>query len=168
MPSRPAARVDDLVAHPTPPKLGPGPGSPDVKIGGAAAWRGVGGGAVSGLRAAKQTSDQLIDTAEKAARAAEISGSVSAPGLRLTAENLKNAQSMAMSAMFTAAAAGADMHLCNVPLPIPVHGPGLVIDGSKSVLINGLPACRANDTVLEPLGPPNKIMRGEPSVMIGD
>ena len=38
---------------------------------------------------------------------------------------------------------------------------GLVIDGSQTVLINGLPACRLGDTVLEAVGRPNKIVGGE-------
>jgi uncharacterized Zn-binding protein involved in type VI secretion len=53
------------------------------------------------------------------------------------------------------------------PLPIPPHGPGVVIDGSTTVMINGLPACRLGDTILEPVGPPNKIVKGEFTVIIG-
>ena len=46
-------------------------------------------------------------------------------------------------------------------------GPGVVIDGSATVFINGLPACRQGDTVIEALGPPNKIAMGMPTVQIG-
>ena len=46
-------------------------------------------------------------------------------------------------------------------------GPGVVIDGSQTVLINGLQACRLGDTILEAVGPPNKIVRGEFTVLIG-
>ena len=46
-------------------------------------------------------------------------------------------------------------------------GIGVVIDGSVTVLINGLPACRAGDTIIEALGPPNKIVMGLPTVIIG-
>jgi uncharacterized Zn-binding protein involved in type VI secretion len=42
-----------------------------------------------------------------------------------------------------------------------------VIDGSQSVLINNLPACRMGDTIVEAVGPPNKIAKGEPTVVIG-
>ena len=34
-------------------------------------------------------------------------------------------------------------------------------------LINNLPACRMGDTVLEAVGPPNKIVSGEMTVVIG-
>jgi uncharacterized Zn-binding protein involved in type VI secretion len=34
-------------------------------------------------------------------------------------------------------------------------------------LINNLPACRLGDTVLEAVGPPNKIVKGEMTVIIG-
>ncbi|MEH2300418.1 MAG: PAAR domain-containing protein [Nostoc sp.] len=68
----------------------------------------------------------------------------------------------------SAAAAGADIHNCATPSPVPPHGPGVVIDGSKTVLINNLPACRMGDTIIEALGPlPNKITRGNPTVLIG-
>ena len=45
--------------------------------------------------------------------------------------------------------------------------PGVVIDGSQTVLINNLPACRLGDTIIEALGPPNKIIMGLPTVIIG-
>jgi len=35
------------------------------------------------------------------------------------------------------------------------------------VLINGLPAVRMGDTLLEALGPPDKIVMGAPNVIIG-
>ena len=50
---------------------------------------------------------------------------------------------------------------------IPPHGPGVVIDGSKTVFINSLPACRQGDTILEALGPTNKITGGDDTVLIG-
>jgi hypothetical protein len=34
-------------------------------------------------------------------------------------------------------------------------------------LINNLPTCRQGDTILEAVGPPNKITVGEPTVLIG-
>ncbi len=39
MPTGPAARVNDMTAHGSP--LAPGPGSPNVLIGGMPAWRGL-------------------------------------------------------------------------------------------------------------------------------
>jgi uncharacterized Zn-binding protein involved in type VI secretion len=58
-------------------------------------------------------------------------------------------------------------HSCLVPSPVPPHGPGVVIDGSATVMINKLPACRFGDSILEPLGPANKIVKGEMTVIIG-
>jgi uncharacterized Zn-binding protein involved in type VI secretion len=57
--------------------------------------------------------------------------------------------------------------MCATPVPVPPHGPGVVIDGSATVMINNLPACRLGDTVLEALGGPNKIVKGESTVIIG-
>jgi outer membrane receptor protein involved in Fe transport len=65
-------------------------------------------------------------------------------------------------------AAGGVITLRTTPLVAPPHGPGIVIDGSKTVFINGLPAARAQDTILEALGPTNKIVRGMFNVFIGD
>jgi hypothetical protein len=61
----------------------------------------------------------------------------------------------------------ADMHMCAVTRPSP-HGPGVVVTGSKSVEIDKLPASRQGDTILEAAGPPNRIVDGEPTVIIGD
>jgi hypothetical protein len=68
MPTGPAARVGDTVAHPAPPVLGPGPGSTKVLIGNKPAWRGVGGAAAAAIKSAKEASDKAIQAAEKAAR----------------------------------------------------------------------------------------------------
>jgi uncharacterized Zn-binding protein involved in type VI secretion len=42
-----------------------------------------------------------------------------------------------------------------------------VIDACPTVLINNLPAARMGDTILEAVGPPNKIAMGCPTVIIG-
>ena len=72
-----------------------------------------------------------------------------------------------MTSTIMSAAGGADIHACVTPLPIPPHGPGVVITGSATVLINNLPACRLGDTILEAVGPPNTIAKGLPTVIIG-
>ncbi|OBQ18048.1 MAG: hypothetical protein AN488_17655 [Anabaena sp. WA113] len=72
-----------------------------------------------------------------------------------------------MGSMITSSAGGADIHICSTPLPIPPHGPGVVIDGSSTVFINGLPACSMGCTILEAVGPPNKIVSGCSTVLIG-
>jgi len=162
---RPAARITDNVAHPLPPVLTPGPGSFNVLIGKLPAWRGVPAAVAAGLQAAKQVSDTAIKTAEAATLAA--SGTPAAPAAKAAEETAKASAAAAMGSMITSSAGGADIHACATPLPIPPHGPGVVIDGSATVLVNSLPQCRLGDTVLEPVGPPNKIVKGEFTVLVG-
>jgi uncharacterized Zn-binding protein involved in type VI secretion len=158
--------VTDTTAHPLPPLLGPGPGSMNVLIGSLPAWRGVPAAIAAGLQAAKQVSDAAITAAEAATLAA--AGTPGLPAAKAAEETVKAAAAAAMGAAITSAAGGgADIHACATPLPIPPHGPGVVIDGSQTVLINNLQACRLGDTILEAVGPPNKVVRGEPTVIIG-
>ncbi|MDB9375326.1 PAAR domain-containing protein [Nodularia sphaerocarpa] len=168
--SKPAARITDNVVHPLPPVLTGGPGSTNVIIGNLPAWRGVPAAAVPALQAAKKASDIAIKAAEAASKAA--SATPAAPAAIAAEQAAKVTASATMSGMISAAAASslpgmADIHQCATPLPVPPHGPGVVIDGSKTVLINGLPACRMGDTILEALGPTNKIVKGDFTVLIG-
>jgi len=48
-----------------------------------------------------------------------------------------------------------------------VGSPMAILLGGPTVLINGLPACRQGDTIIEAVGPPNKIAMGLPTVIIG-
>lgn len=161
----PAARLFDPVAHPLPPVLQPGLGSPNVLIGFLPAWRGVNAAVAAGLQAAKEVSDKVIQTAEAATVAA--AGTPGLPAAKTAEETAKSTAATTMGTAISAAAGGADIHACVTPLPIPPHGPGVVIDGSTTVVINNLPACRMGDTILEAVGPPNKIAMGMPTVMIG-
>lgn len=145
--------------------LSPGPGSPDVKIGYLPAWRGIPAAAAGPLQAAKQVADTAVQTAEAATKAA--SGTPGAPAALAAEQTLKGTIASTLGAAISAMGAMADIHNCTVPSPVPPHGPGVVIDGSKTVLINNMPACRQGDTILEPLGPPNKIAKGEMTVIIG-
>ncbi len=165
MPKGPAARILDPVAHPGPGALTPGPGSPNVLIGGMKAWRGIPAAAAPGVSSAKATSDATIKTAEAATLAA--AGTPGAPAAQAAEEATKAAAASAMGSMISGMAGGADIHGCTTPLPLPPHGPGVVIDGSPTVLINGLPACRQGDTILEAVGPPDKIAVGLQTVIIG-
>ena len=162
---RPAARVTDNVVHPLPPLLSPGPGSPDVSIGLRPAWRGVPAAAAAHLETAKQLADTAIRTAEAATLAA--AGTPGAGAAKAAEETTKANCAAEMARVIGTSAGGADIHNCAVLLPTPPHGPGVVIDGSQSVLINNLPACRMGDTILEAGGPPNKIALGEITVLIG-
>ncbi len=167
MPQGPAARaLVDTVAHPLPPNLSPGPGSPNVLIGFAPAWRGIPLAAVAALQAAKAAADAAIKAAEAATAAA--AGTPGAASAYAAEQATKSAALASMAnAITSAAASGADIHLCNTPTPVPPHGPGVVINGSATVMINFLPAARQGDTILEAIGPANTITKGEPTVVIG-
>ena len=165
MPTGPAARITDNVMHPLPPVLTPGPGSMNVMIGFLPAWRGIPAAAAAALQAAKQVSDIAIQTAEAATLAA--AGTPGAPAAYAAEQAAKAAALASLSSSITSMAGMSDIHACVTPSPVPPHGPGVVVDGSQTVLINNMPACRMGDTIIEPLGPPNKIMKGEMTVIIG-
>ena len=165
MPTGPAARITDNVAHPLPPVLSPGPGSVNVFIGFLPAWRGIPLAAVAALQTAKTSADIAVQTAVAATAAA--AGTPGAPAAYAAEQAAKTAVLASMSSAITSAAAGADIHMCATPSPVPPHGPGVVINGSATVMINNLPACRLGDTILEALGPPNSIVKGETTVIIG-
>lgn len=164
MPQGSAARVTDTVAHPLPPVLQQGPGSPNVMIGFLPAWRGIPLAAAAALQGAKAAADATVQAAVAATTAA--AGTPGAPAAYAAEQATKTAVLSSMSSAITSAA-GADIHICATPSPVPPHGPGVVINGSATVMINNLPACRLGDTIMEALGPPNSITKGEPTVIIG-
>ena len=153
--------------HPLPPVLTGGPVAFTVLIGFLPAWKGVPLAVGAGLQAAQQASEAVVKTAEAAAVAA--APTPGGPAARAAAETAKGAAAAAMGAAISAAAAGgASIHACTTPWPVPPHGPGVVIDGSPTVLIENMPACRQGDTIVEAIGPPNKIAMGCPTVIIGN
>lgn len=161
-----AARITDPVAHPLPPVLTGGTGSLNVWIGGLPAWRGLPTAAVAELLNAVKNSVENIAKADAAAVAAKGTpgaGAAEANAIKTKADEVTKL-GQKISSM---AAGGTDIHACTTPLPVPPHGPGVVITGSATVLINGLPACRMGDTILEAIAPPNKIVSGCPTVEIG-
>lgn len=162
---RPAARLTDPVSHPLPPVLTGGPGSLTVLIGGLPAWRGIPLAAVGALQSVKTASDETITKAEAATVAA--AGTPGLPAAKTAEETAKTTAATTMAGAIASAAGGADRHSCATLLPLPPHGVGVVISGSATVLINGLPACRQGDRLLEALGPPNVISAGCPTVLIG-
>lgn len=149
----PAARVLDLTAHLATP-LAPGPGSTNVLIGGLPAWRGLSPAAAAALGAAiTKIANAMTDIAKAA----------STNNLALAADagdRLKDSTADALQIM-----GSTDQHACPVPLPAP-HGTGVVIGGSTTVLINGLPACRQGDTIQE-ITAVNSIAMGCSTVLIG-
>ena len=164
--SKQAARIFDPVAHPLPPKLTGSPGSSNVIIGNLPAWRGLPAAAVADLMNAVKESVENIAEADAAAAAAP------SPATQAHALDTKIDEAKKMAEMIAGfAAMGVDIHACVTPLlppiPLPIHGPGVVITGSATVLINGLPACRQGDMLQEAIGPPNSIVVGCPNVLIG-
>ena len=61
---------------------------------------------------------------------------------------------------------GIDFHTCPLVTVLVPHVGGTVAIGSMTVSINGLPAARQGDQVVE-AGPPNAIAMGEMTVLIG-
>jgi len=59
-----------------------------------------------------------------------------------------------------------DTHACPLSDGPKPHGGGVVAKGSMTVMIGGLPAARMGDMVVE-VGPPNAIVMGASTVMIG-
>ncbi|MEC4806327.1 MAG: PAAR domain-containing protein [Jaaginema sp. PMC 1079.18] len=162
---KPAARITDTVAHPLPPVLTGGPGSLNVLIGGLPAWRGIPTAAAPALQAAKKASDVTIKAATAAASAA--AGTPGYPAAKAAEETAKATAAATMGSTISSLGGISDIHTCATPLPIPPHGPGVVINGSAKVLINNLPAARQGDTILEAVGPANKITGGCFTVLIG-
>lgn len=161
----PAARLTDNVAHPLPPVITGGPTAITVIIGYLPAWRGVNPAVAAAMQAAKAVSDAVIKVAEGVTLAA--AGTPAAPAAKAAEEAAKAAAAAAMGSAISSAAGGSDIHMCATPLPIPPHGPGIVITPSATVMVANFPAARMGDTILEAVGPPNKIVKGEMTVMIG-
>jgi uncharacterized Zn-binding protein involved in type VI secretion len=63
--------------------------------------------------------------------------------------------------------AGSDQHRCPHVEGVVPHVGGVVALGSQTVFIEGRPAVRAGDTILEAAGPPNTVVTGMPTVLIG-
>ena len=59
-----------------------------------------------------------------------------------------------------------DFHACPLVTGTVPHAGGVVAMGSTTVFINGLPAARQGDMIVES-GPPNTISMGCPTVLIG-
>jgi uncharacterized Zn-binding protein involved in type VI secretion len=168
---KPAARLADPVLHPLPPVLTPGTtGSPTVLIGGQPAWRGLSPAAAAGLLSAMADAQIAItkaETATKLATPGPYQGAAEANEVKVKAEQAKKLADKITGL----AAAGNDIHLCATIIPPPIHGPGMVIDASATVLINGCSACRAGDHIFEANvaanAIPNTIVMGFPTVLIG-
>lgn len=161
----PAARITDLVLHPLPPVLTGGPTAVTVIIGFLPAWRGIGVAIASGLQDGKLASEKRIKEAEVATKLA--TGTPGQTAAEANEKKVKLEEAAAMADTILKAAAGTDIHVCATFPPLPPHGPGVVIKPSKTVMIEGMPAARQGDEILEAFGPPNFISMGCPTVIIG-
>lgn len=174
----PAARVTDSTAHGFP--LNPGPGSSNVIIGNLPAWRAVPASLAAGLKAMQQGLDTAATVAENATKAASgtpayggvlaAEAAVKAAAVASFAGAISGAQGASVSMTASSGQGTPDIHNCAAPrltAPGCFHGPGVVLQGSSTVMINGLPAVRQGDEVVEALGGPDKIMKGVMSVKIG-
>jgi len=115
--SRPSARITDAVAHPLPPVLTGGPGSPNVLIGNLPAWRGIPLASAGAILSAKALSETGIKAAEAATRAA--AGTPGLPAPKMAEETTKATAAASMSSTIVSRAGGADIHNCATPLPLP-------------------------------------------------
>lgn len=156
MAGRQAARLMDPTVHGTP--LKPGPGSPNVIIGRKPAWRGL---SAAGAAALAVQIAKIMESVQKFTLAMSVNDVFNA-GEAL--DQLRQDIPKAIQIM-----GSVDQHICEMLLVPPVpppHGPGVVINGSATVMINGLPACRQGDTIQETLSV-NSIAMGCPTVFIG-
>ena len=154
----PAARLTDVTAHGSP--LVPGTGSSNVLIGGLPAWRAMSPAAVAGFLA-------LI---------AKIAVNLQKLSTALSSNNVPNAAAAGKALKEDVPAAldmiaSMDTIICpQLLLAIggPPHGTGVMIGGSMTVLINGLPAGRVGDMIQEVMSlAPNSCVVGCPTVIIG-
>jgi hypothetical protein len=90
------------------------------------------------------------------------------PGARVAfTTGYQIALSAAMSSAVSAMAGPWDMHACAQSTPAP-HGPGMVMQGCKTVFINNLPAVMKGQKVQEAAGGPTGVVMGCDTVIIGD
>lgn len=160
MPTGPAARLGDMTAHGSP--LAPGIGSPNVMIGGMPAWRGLSLASVAALLAAVAGAAEAIGQAS--AEAAAAAGTPAGPGAQANLVDTAASQVSGLGDLMVAMAT--DIHACPIVKVVVPDGMGVVITGSQTVSINGLPACRMGDTIQEATSV-NLIALGCPNVIIG-
>ena len=160
MSGKPAARVGDMTAHGSP--LSVGPGSLNVTIGKKPAWRGI-----SAAQAAK-LAQTVTEGAEKIAKAAaKASAAAGTPAGPVAVADLAKTVADTVAAIASLMTSfGADMHTCPIVKVAVPDGVGVVTNGSQTVLINGLAACRMGDIIQEATSV-NTIAVGEFTVLIG-
>ncbi len=157
MPIGPAVRVTDITVHGSP--MVPGTGSMDVLIGFLPAWRAVSPAMVGAFVA------KIAEITKTATLLAAAITSNNQPAMVKLGKDLTGQVEDAAKMI-----AGMDKIVCPTLLlgiAGPPHGPGVILTGSPTVLINGLPACRTTDPIQEMLSV-NFAAVGCPTVIIGD
>ncbi|MFO1305433.1 MAG: hypothetical protein U1F54_17035 [Burkholderiales bacterium] len=153
-----AARVTDMTIHGTP--FVPGTGSANVLIGNLPALRAMSPAAVASFVAL------VAKIAVNAQKLAAALTSNNVPAAAEATNNLKDDVPAAANMI-----AAMDKIVCPMLLLKiggPPNGPGVIIGGSTTVQINGLPAGRATDQIREVLAlDPNMVAVGFPTVQIG-
>jgi uncharacterized Zn-binding protein involved in type VI secretion len=126
------------------------------------AWRGLSAAAVAALMAQVAQVAQNIATAQAAATAA--AGTPAGPAAQANVAKTAADGVVGIGAMM--AGSGADIHACPIVKVVIPDGTGVVISGSNTVMINGLPACRMGDMIQEATSV-NAVAIGLPTVLIG-
>ena len=156
MPS--AARVTDITVHGSP--MVPGTGSTNVLIGSLPAWRAMSAAAVIGF---------LVLVAKILSNVNKLSAAISSENVPAAAKITKDLAKQVPDAI--AMIGAMDKIICPMLLlriAGPPHGMGVMIGGSTTVTINGLPAGGVGDQIRELLSPePNSCAVGLPTVQIG-
>lgn len=115
---------------------------------------------------AKLTATNIRETTTYTSAAAAPGGQPAALAAYTLA--MKKAAADFAGAVIQSIAGMTDTHVCPQPSGAIPHGPGVVTKGSRSVFINGLPACREGDKLFEAAGGSDPIARGCDTVIIGD
>lgn len=153
-----AARVTDITIHGTP--YVPGTGSPTVLVGNLPALRAMSPAAVAGF---------LALLAKIAVNLEIMKGAITAgnaPVAAKAAKDLKDDATAAINMIGTMDKIVCPMLL--VKIGGPPNGPGVIIGGSTTVQINGLPAARVTDQIREVMAlDNNQVAVGLPTVQIG-
>lgn len=153
-----AARVTDMTIHGTP--FVPGIGSTNVLIGNLPALRAMSPAAVASFVAL------IAKIAVNAQKLATAITSNNVPAAAEATNNLKDDVPAAINMIGAMDKIVCPMLLLKIGGP--PNGPGVIIGGSTTVQINGLPAGRATDQIREVLAlDPNMVAVGLPTVQIG-
>ena len=152
----PAARITDITAHGSP--MLPGPGSSNVMIGFLPAWRAMSPAAVAAFVAL--IAKIMVNVNKLATALTSSNAPVAAEATKALSDQIPEALNMIASM---------DTIVCPtllIGIGGPPHGPGVVIGGSTTVMINNLPAARVGDTIQETMSV-NTVVAGCFTVIIG-